>query len=262
MRNIKICVEKLAIFEHFPGIKEVKLQLAKLAYAEVINESEIEIPRSSLLKVLSYESPLPQSNMQISELSNSDRECINELHVSGEAFFKCVFDVLILLAEVAPLNTTDSVTMDEIKEKDKIYTSAGYLFDINTLIHFHNRRYLFDEFGRRLDGHRRPLLNINIGAPFSYRDRNHIELFIQKKKANYVDEYNFFKLKLERKQEFIFRGALACFLGVVFLFNHNQAVKNIGVAFLMLSVLPLSRLYLMAPHKAFDEEPLFHYQFS
>lgn len=109
------------------------------------------------------------NSLRISLLDRLNQEDKQELTAVGNV----IFQALIQLAVLSPLNDVDYITHEPIKENDdRVFTSSGHQFDIRQLLAFRTQRTAF--------------INPATNLSFSVRDQQHIQQVAQEKKIQFT----------------------------------------------------------------------------
>ena len=271
MPTLKKAIQDLKRFSKHDGIAEILDDLTPFQKREDITDENIERLRKKLGDILFFEPSLNQNptvtTMDIVEKHHFFRSFFNygrnkDITASALTVFDAVYNTLIALAEFKPLNDTDPITFDKIKDKNKIFTSTGHQYDINTLIDFHNQRPIggTDFHASRNNS---LILNININQPFSPRDVAHIESFIQKKIKNLgeiesVASVQAKKWILKRVLQTLSTLLLLC--AACAWFEKNEQKTKESVTKLVITLLFLLAHSSLPNSKKIEEQPLLDYK--
>lgn len=263
MPTLKKAILDLKPFSKHDGIAEILDYLTPFQKNEHLADAEIEGLRKKLRDILSSEPTLNQhpivTSVDTVENHHFFRSFFNYARNKDITVYDAIYNVLIALAELKPLNDTDPITLDKIKDKNKIFTSTGHQYDINTLIDFHNQRPIGKAEFFAIIKNNKPILNIHTNQPFSLRDIAYIEEFIQTKikslgKIKSVEEVNKSKHILQATAAF----ALAMVPGNYF--NPDEDKKGVAVVMLFISLLLYAASLSYTKPQKIEEEPLLNYK--
>lgn len=145
-----------------------------------------ELPeRSALLADLNplFQNPLQKSEEHLFSLRRqlqcliSDNE--NSLSDQDKKNAKIAYEALLNLAECYPINDTDYITLENIPDDKKVFTSTGKQFHLETLAQFHNERLPHREAHE--DFQNKWIIDPSTNLPFSKLDSEHITRIAQEK---------------------------------------------------------------------------------
>ena len=134
-------------------ILDVITKLEECAVLNEIKTSDLEEPRK-LLNQLTNKTPTKAN------------EILNNL----------VFNTLLALAQLAPLNDEDPINLEEINANDAVFISTGYQFSLTNLINWHKHRPLRD------DEEEKVLLDPTTNIAFAKKDMEHIWTIAKQRK--------------------------------------------------------------------------------
>lgn len=170
MRRILELASKLKDFPDDPKIASIVEELRTIeTLSEVEHIQKVELLRNKL--------------KEITETSKN-----MGLKINGIVLADLTYEMLIALAETYPLNDRDPITQRSLTEKDddddaeeeivKIAISTGQIFNLNSLIQYHNvREYRGSDLGETDQS--KWLLNPINNTPFNVRDLARIQAAAQ-----------------------------------------------------------------------------------
>ena len=170
MPTLMGAMRRLNHFSSHEGVVQLLDDLTDLN--KEVTDDKIELLRKKLLCFLSSETTF---NGRIVEQERfSERFDIFNFYSNKHfSVYDAVYNALLALAELKPLNDNDPITLSGITPKNKLLTSTGYQFDMITLIQFHNQKAPL--------GVSKPIVNIMTNKPFSPSDTAHIQNLIKQK---------------------------------------------------------------------------------
>tara|TARA_R110000868_G_scaffold163565_2_gene395822 strand:+ start:397 stop:1560 length:1164 start_codon:yes stop_codon:yes gene_type:complete len=165
--NMHHIIQSFTLFSQHPGISEIISDL------KALNAST-----SNFLHQIGLFKRTTQTN-HVDLLRSKLLIALNNPHNTSEVQYgvyltDAIYDALLALAELAPLNTEDPVSMQCIPKNKAVFISTGHQFNIDILIDYHNARTSRQELREERDNYKR-LLNPLTNAPFSYQDSAHIQ---------------------------------------------------------------------------------------
>lgn len=157
MKEITQHIETLSAFQ---GIHEISYVIESLL--------KLELDMNSDEKEASHKEEIELLRVLLLEILHSDN------FVANNKISEAVYDTLLTLAQLSPLNTDDLFTYEEITEADRIFISTGHQFSLKTLIEYHNQRDFRTDLGETLWS--KYLLNPYLNLKFDKRDIQQITM--------------------------------------------------------------------------------------
>lgn len=164
-QKLTTATEKLVVFAEQENVATFQERIQKYLQ-NPYDVSLLDSLRNILIKILTAEKELPDNPTEITPAS-------------------IAHEILLILAELHPTNDkeddalTDPVMYTIIPENNRIYTSTGYCYDIDTIVASHNKRNLRTKEG---EVESKYLLDPLTNKAFHPRDTQHILEFCAKNK--------------------------------------------------------------------------------
>lgn len=155
MPTVLAAIQKLIPFSDKPEVADILDTLSAID-----KETNVELLRSAVKKILLLDKK-------------------NRVMKEGISLSDGAYDTLLALAELKPLNEKDLISLESIDEANKIYTSSGHQYDINSLMNYHQTRSL--RYSLKEHANKKLLLDPSTNLPFSERDVQHIQAVAKKK---------------------------------------------------------------------------------